>query len=302
MFDVIIVGGSNAGLSAALVLGRSRRRTLVIDHDQPRNAPSPAVHSFFSRDGTPPSELRRIGREQLRPYESVEFAVGEVVAVRRSSSGFDVTLRDGTQHAARKLLLATGVHDELPAIEGLAERWGKSVLHCPYCHGWEVRDHPLAVYGPSEIGVEFALTVRGWSDDVVLCTDGSPSFDDEQRQRLARHNIAIRDERIRRLEGPGDALEQIVFESGEALPRHALFMRAIQRQRSDIADQLGCEMEQPMPGVTTIKVDAMGKTSVPGVYAAGDAATMLQQAIVAAADGAMAAIGLNHELLQEDFA
>ena len=300
MQDAIIIGGSNAGLNAALVLGRARHQVLVFDREQPRNAPSPAAHGFLSRDGTAPDEIRRIGREQLRPYESVTFQIGDVATAQPSDTGFEVRLQDGTVYASRKLLLALGVRDELPAVDGLAERWGKSVFHCPYCHGWEARDQPLAVYLIDPLSVELAIILRGWSDDIVLCTNTN-ELDDMSRERLNRHNVGIREEQILRLEGEGVTLQRIVFDTGDPLERRGLFVRPPQYHQSDIAQQLGCEMEEVVPGITTIKTGMMGHTSVSGVFAAGDASTPMQQAVIAAATGAAAAMGLSHELFQEDF-
>src|SRR5213594_4001133 len=168
-YDVVIVGGGSAGLSAALQLGRSRRRVLVSDTGKTRNAVAHESHGFFTRDGATPAELVRIGREQLRPYETVELCSVGVKSAKAHSKGFEITLDDETRIACRKLLLATGVVDEMPEIEGFKELWGKSIFHCPYCHGWEVRDQPLALFG----GIELAELLKGWSDDLVLCTDGA---------------------------------------------------------------------------------------------------------------------------------
>lgn len=301
MFDVIIIGGSNAGLSAALVLGRSRRRVLLIDDRQPRNQPSAAVHSFFTRDGTPPHELIAIGIEQLRPYTTVQLRQARAIDAQIVPDGFEIMLHDGKCYVARKLLFATGVRDILPPIDGVADLWGRGVFHCPYCHGWEVRDQPLAVYGNGTIGLEFALFVRGWSDDVVLCTGGPAAISAEECQRLARNNIAVREERIERVEGHDGVLDRIVFATGESLDRQALFLRTQQQQRCDLPIKLGCELVGSEPFPALLRVDQMGHSTVPGVYVAGDAATFIQQAIMAAATGATAASAINRALLQEDF-
>lgn len=302
MLDVIIVGGSNAGLSAALVLGRARRRVLLLDSGQTRNAPSPEVHSFLSRDGTPPAELRRIAREQLRLYTTVSLQSEAVCSARQESKGFSVTTASGVTHHARVLLLATGVCDELPPIPGLAERWGTQVLHCPYCHGWEVRERPLAVLANAPWAAQYALTIRGWSDDVTLLTDGLATLADDERARLARHGVGVDERPLAALvDGPAGLL-RIQFADGGAREYAALFFRPQQRQASDLARQLGCAFTAPIPEVELIQVDAMGQTTVPGIYAAGDATNMLQQAIVAASDGLVAAGAINHALLAEDFA
>ncbi|HYU31461.1 MAG TPA: NAD(P)/FAD-dependent oxidoreductase, partial [Thermoanaerobaculia bacterium] len=261
---------------------------------KPRNAPSPASHSYFTRDGSPSSELLRIGREQLRPY-GVEVLDAEVVDAFQDGEAFTVVLGDGSRRSARRLLLATGVVDPLPEIEGLREMWGTSVLHCAYCHGWEVRDRPLAVYANGGSAAEIVALVRCLSRDVVLCTDGPADLGDH-REVLDRAGIPIREEPVVRLEGKEGHLERIVFASSPDLPRHALFLPTLPRQHSDLAERLGCELT--VYGL--VKVDAAGLTTVPGVYAAGDLALRRHQVVVASADGAIAGITINHELAWED--
>ncbi|MBC8161518.1 MAG: NAD(P)/FAD-dependent oxidoreductase [Roseiflexaceae bacterium] len=302
LFDVLIIGGSNAGLSAALVLGRARRQVLLLDHSQPRNAPSPGVHNFLTRDGTTPAALRRIAHEQLTPYTTVSVQPGEVTNAGRDDRGFRVSTRTGETHHARALLLATGVVDQLPPIPGLAARWGTQVVHCPYCHGWEVRERPLAVLVNGPGASEYALTIRGWSDDLVLLTNGSATFDDSERKRLVCHNVQIDERAISRLDDGAEDMVRVRFADGDTRDYAAIFHGPPQRQASDLARQLGCEVHAPRPGTEIIRVDAMGQTTVPGVYAAGDAATIMQQAIVAASTGLIAASMLNRELLQQDVA
>ena len=291
-YDVVIVGGGSAGLSAALLLGRSRRRVLVSDTGKTRNAVAQESHGFFTRDGTSPAELVRIGREQLRPYETVELYSAGVKAAKAQSKGFEIKLDDETRIACRKLLLASGVVDEMPEIEGFKELWGKSIFNCPYCHGWEVRDQPLALYG----GIELAELLKGWSDDLVLCTDGATLSEDESRL-LSKNNIAIREERIVRVEEKNGQLENIVFANGETLARKAIFIRPKQQQHSALAKQLGCEFSDS----GTVKVDDFGQTSVPGVYAGGDMINPMQHISFAVSRGALAAVGMDRALRQEDF-
>ena len=293
--DVVVIGGGPAGLSAALVLGRARRHTLLLDAGAGRNAPAAEAHGVFTRDGTPPAELRQIGRDQLAPY-GVEVRAVEAVEARRVDGGFEVVLTGGEVVSTRKLLLATGLTDDLPPIEGFAERWGRSVVDCPFCHGWEVRDEPVAVLARGEIAVEYTPLIRNWSRDLVLCTDGDAQLDVEQRRRLEWLEIPIREERIARLEGQDGALERIVFADGGALPRRAIFVRTALRQRSDLPERLGCALTD----AGRILVDERGRTSVPGVAAAGDAASRSTSVINAAAGGALAAASLTHELAAED--
>jgi thioredoxin reductase len=291
----MIVGGGVAGLSAALVLGRSRRRTLVIDAGEPRNAPSPGVHSFFSRDGMLPSDLLRVGREQLAPYDSVQVRRGRVSTTERVGDGFRVHLDDGGVVAVRRVVLALGVVDELPEIEGLRERWGHGVFHCPYCHGWEMRDQPLAVLGNGAEGVRLARLATGWTRDVVLCTNGPAAFGDEARALLNRCGIAVREERIARIAGEGKGVSGVVFEGGEVLPRAGVLVRPPFRLRSDLPAALGCALTEQ--GV--IRTDEDGRTTVPGVFAVGDCASLVQQVAAAVGQAARAAVALNNELILE---
>ncbi len=294
--DVIIVGAGPAGLSAALVLGRCRRRVLICDTGNPRNAASRGLHLFLTRDGLPPAKFLEIARDELRPYQSVELREVKVTDAASVAGGFEVTLENGKRITSRKLLLATGVADKLPQIEGLVDFYGRSVFHCPYCDGWELRDQPLAVYGQGENGAGLALELTLWSRDLVLCTDGPSELTEQDLERLDRHGIAVREEKIRRLEGQDGDLDQIVFESGETIAAHGMFFSTGHKQASDLATQLGCEFtEQGCVATGEYEV-----TSVPGVYAAGDASRLAQFVIVAASEGAQAAVAINKELMQED--
>jgi thioredoxin reductase len=296
MFDVIIVGAGPAGLNAALILGRCGRSVLVCDSGQYRNAASHALHGFLTRDGIKPSELLGIGREELSVYETVELRAMEVIEARRLLNHFELTLANGELVSARRLLLATGVVDDLPQIEGLTEYYGKSVFHCPYCDGWEMRDQPLAVYGHGENGSGLALELTLWSRDVVLCTDGPSQLTVEDSNRLTRHNILIFEDRIERLEGSDGELKNIVFAKGEKLARRGIFFSTSQTLRSDLAKKLGCELTED----GCIETGEYETTNVPGLYVAGDASRLVQFAIVAAAEGAQAAVAINKELMKED--
>jgi thioredoxin reductase len=297
MYDVIIVGAGPAGLSAALMLGRSRRRVLVCDTGKPRNAASLAIHGFLSRDGIPPCDLLRIGREQLRQYDTVEVRDIEVSVAECRDSRFHVTLADGSTLSSRKLLIATGVVDNLPDLPGFQQLYGRSVFHCPYCDGWEVRDQPLAIYGRGDRGIGLALELTGWSRDLVLCTDGPSEIAADDLARLDRLGIPVREDRVVRLEG-GDCLERIVFATGEPLARRALFFTTGQTQQSQLARRLGCRLNEKGT-VLTGKYEA---THLPGLFVAGDASRAVQWVVVAAAEGAEAAFAINTDLLKEDLA
>ena len=295
--DVVIVGAGPAGLSAALMLGRCRRSVLVVDHGKNRNAASHALHGFLTRDGTPPAEFLRLAREELAPYATVELRSGEVVAAECRSGSFYVTLASGEEVQSRKLLLATGVVDNLPDIPGFSDLYGRSVFHCPYCDGWELCDQPLAIYGRGDRGAGLALELAAWSRDLVLCTDGPSEIDVEPLERLKRHGIVVREERVVRLEGNGDGiLQQLVFETGEPLPRRALFFTTGQYQRSDLLMRLGCEFNEK----GTVRTGKYESTHLPGLFVAGDASRAVQWVIVAAAEGAEAAFAINTDLLRED--
>ena len=294
--DVIIVGAGPAGLSAALVLGRACRRVRVFDHNRPRNRFSSAIHGFLTRDGVAPAEFRRLAREELARYDTVRIESAEVITARRlAAGGFCVTLQDGRQCASRRLLLATGVVDNVPTVPGLAELYGTSVFHCPYCDGWELRGQPLAVYGCNKRGYGLSLELTGWTSDVVLCSDGSSELEAADLATLARNGIAVREERIARLEGRDGKLERIVFTTGESIDRRALFFTTGQTQSSDLARALGCEFNEK----GSVRTGPYESTTVPGLYVAGDASRAVQWVVVAAAEGAEAAYAINQDFIRE---
>jgi thioredoxin reductase len=297
MFDVIIAGGGPAGLQAALVLARARRRVLLCDSDQPRNTVTGAVHGFISRDGLDPTELRRIATEELRRYPTVELRAVAIAAARPERDSFAVTLADGEQERARKLILTTGVIDQLPPIAGLDTLWGTAAFHCEYCDGYELRDQGLALLDSGATAALQALVLRDWSTDVVLCTNGPSELTAEDRARLAAGGIAVREEPITRLEPTGEGV-RIAFGDKGSLDRRAVFTRPRTHQRSDLAAQLGCNALED----GSIEINDFGQTTVPGVYAAGDMAkrpTMpfpAAQAVHAASAGGIAAVGTHREL------
>ena len=296
MYDVVIVGAGPAGLSAALVLGRCLRTVLVCDNGHPRNGASHGIHGYLTRDGIHPREFLRIAREQLRPYETVEIRDVTVASAECVDDRFHTTLEDGTVVESRKLLIATGVRDKLPEVEGIRELYGRSVFHCPYCDGWEMRHQPLAVYGNSEKGYGLALELTAWSRDILLCSDGPAEIDDEKRQRLARNGITLREDRIVRLEGRDGVLERIVFESGAPADRRALFFTTGQYQHSPLAIQLGCEFTDK----GTVRTGTYESTHLHGLYVCGDASRAVQWVVVAASEGAEAAFAINTDLIKED--
>lgn len=252
------------------------------------------MHGFLSRDGIAPYEFLRIGREQLTAYPDIEFRTATVDAIERRDRHFAVRIDDGTDVLTRMVLLATGVVDELPEIPGLADFYGVSVHHCPYCDGWEHRDEPIAVFGRARAAAEMAQEMLGWTRDIVVCTHGEP-LGGEDAELLRKIRVPVRDQAIRELRGSAGVLEEIVFEDGSTIARKALFFSTAQHQQTELAQGLGCTQDSDR----LIECHDGVRTSVPGVFAAGNTSTGLQLAIVAAAEGAKAAWAINQALLAE---
>jgi thioredoxin reductase len=265
-YDAVIVGGGPAGLSAALVLGRARKRVLVVDDDRPANAVSQGVGGLLGHDRVKPADLRESGRRQLEEYPNVELRPGAAEDADRIGDVFLVRLTDGTHVRAQAIVLAHGLRYDPPPLPGIEPLWGQSVFHCAFCDGWEVRDRPLAFHGSGPAAVRSALVLAGWSNDVVLCTDGAP---DPGGELLAAEGVRVRTEPIARLVGDGGLLTQIEFAHGPAERREALFVNTRRDQPNRLATALGCELT----AAATVVTDADGRTNVAGVYAAGDAAT-----------------------------
>lgn len=294
MFDVVVVGGGPAGLSAALMLGRCRRRVLICDLGQPRNRRSHALHGYLTRDGIAPADLNAHGRAELAAY-GVEFRSVGVHQVTCCTGGFRLTLAGGAEEQCRFLLLATGVIDDLPMIAGIEECYGRSVFHCPYCDGWEWRDRRFAVMGLARDGTGMAIALKTWSSDIVLCTNGG-RIDRGPRARLERNGVAVRTERIAALEHEDGALRAVAFAGGEPLPRDVLFFTGGQHPQSDLAMRLGCQLTSR----GTVKTGTLSQTNVPGVFVAGDASRDAQFVVVAAAEGVKAAVAINEALQQRE--
>lgn len=279
-YDVVVVGGGAAGLNAALVLGRSRRSVLVVDAGEPRNARADHVHNYLGREGTSPADLLSIGREEVRRY-GVEVRPGRVTSASRVGERFSIGLADGSSVLTRRLVLATGVVDELPDVPGLAERFGRDVLHCPYCHGWEVADQPLGIVGTGPDCVHKALLFRQWSDDVVLLLNGQPAPHGEDAERLAARGIAVVPGEINRVLVDDDALSGVELVGGEVVSRSALVVTTV-------------------PTADTSLLDSVGGPEAPGVKVVGNAAAPYAGVIASAADGMMAGTMVNADLVLED--
>jgi thioredoxin reductase len=268
VLDAVIVGGGPAGLSAALVLGRARRRVLVLDTGRPANSVSNGIGGLLAQGGVAPADLRRAGREQLADHPNVEVRDGAVLDAEPLDKGLAVALDDGPPVSTRALVLAHGLRYDPPPLPGIRPLWGHSVFHCPFCDGWEVRDRPLAVHGNGPEAARTALVVSGWSSDVVLCTDG-PSRLNGERAALEHGGVRVREELITELTGRDGRLQRIRFAGGADERREALFVRTHRDQPNGLASALGCGLNEG----GTIATDVDGRTDVPGVYAAGDAAT-----------------------------
>jgi thioredoxin reductase len=301
-WDCVIVGGGAAGLSAGLVLGRARRRTLLVDAGQQSNRAAHGIGGLLGHDGRAPGELYKAGRQEISAYPSVELRTGEVVAGQRTGDVFELELSDGRHERARTVLLATGVEYRPPALPGLAELWGRSVFHCPFCHGWEVRDQPLAVLVNGKRAVQPSLLLTAWSDDVVLLTGGPADLDDDTRSRLAAAHIPIDERPIAELASTDGELEAIVFTDGTRLARTGLLVATTLHQRSQLVEQLGVGFGEPGPAAASpIAVDALCRTTVPGVFAAGDdTSAQMTQVASAIALGSLAATSIVQSLLAED--
>jgi thioredoxin reductase len=293
--DVLVIGGGPAGLNAALVLTRARRRVLVVDGDRPRNAPAAHLQGFLSRDGTPPAELLALGRAEVTGYGG-EIVDGTVTAIE---PGFRAHLADGTTAHARTVLITTGLTDELPPIDGLRERWGRDVLHCPYCHGYEVRDRPLGVLATGPTAVQKALLVRQWSDDVTLFLHEIEDLPAEDRGRLAARGVRVAVGEVAGLVVEHDRMTGVRLATGAVVPREALFVTPGFRSNDGLPAALGVDVEEGPLG-TWVAVDAAGRTSVDGVWAAGNVADPMAQVITAAAAGARAAADINGALVTAD--
>lgn len=303
-YDVVIVGGGAAGLSGALALSRARRSVLVIDAGAPRNAPAGHIHNYLGRESTPPAELLGIGRGEVASYGG-EVATGTVTSAETAEDdGFRVTLADGRSVSARRLLVTTGLVDELPDIPGVAERWGRDVLHCPYCHGWEVRDQPIGVLASSPFSVHQALMWRQWTDKVTLFLNDAIEPTGEEYEQLAARDISVVDGKLSGLTVAEDRLTGVQLHSGEEFACAAVVVAPVFTARADVLTTLGLEpVEQQMGGHvvgTYIASDAMGATTIPGVWVAGNVADLKGQVIASGAAGLNAAAAVNADLIAED--
>jgi len=295
-YDAVVIGGSFAGLSAAMQLARARRKVLVLDAGKPRNRFAPASHGFLGQDGRSPKEIMETGRRQLLAYPTVEFQHAEATNAAQEDGAFSVSFGDGGMVRAKRLVLATGLVDHLPDVPGMQELWGVGVNQCPYCHGYEVADRKFAVFGISAGSVHQALLVSDWSDDVTLLTNGGDWLTPEHRDMLTLRGVKVDETPLLRLIADGRELGAVEFRDGRCIPYGALFTGTRASFASPLAEQLGCEIEQA-PFGPVVKTDAMKETTVPGVFAAGDAASPMYNATLASASGVLAGVAAHQSLL-----
>jgi thioredoxin reductase len=307
-YEVLVVGGGAAGLSAGLVLGRARRRTLVVDAGEPRNAPAAHMQGYLSRDGMPPAELLAVGREEIARYGTVELVRDRVVELTRDGEdgdgaplGFTAVLAGGRTVRARRVVVATGLKDELPPVPGVAERWGRDVIHCPYCHGWEVRDEAFGVLATSPMSVHQALLVSHWSKDTTLFlhTVTEADLSDDDLRRLAAAGVDVVPGGVAELVVEDDRITGVRLADGTVHARSVVFVAPRMVPRTGLLEKLGAELRETPMGSCPV-VDETGRTTVPGVWAAGNATLVAQQVINAASTGYTAAAAVNNELVFED--
>lgn len=296
-FEVIIVGGSYSGLSAALSLGRALRKVLIIDSGQPCNRQTPHSHNFLTQDGKTPAEISAIARQQAAQYPTVQFYDGLAVSGTKRENGFEITTQAGEVFTGRKLLFATGVKDIMPDIEGFAECWGISVLHCPYCHGYEVKGEKTAVIANGTLGFEYTKMITQWTKQLTLLTDGPAELEKEQAYKLAKNGVKIIETEIANIEHENGYVKQMVLNDGTKLPVNAVYAKPAHAQSCDIPITLGCEMTEH----GYIKADMSQKTSVHGVYASGDNSQFIRSLSIAISAGTLAGTAINRELVGEDF-
>ncbi|OIN60338.1 NAD(P)/FAD-dependent oxidoreductase [Arsenicibacter rosenii] len=297
-YDAAIIGGSFAGLSAALVLGRSMRHAVVIDAGKPCNRQTPASHNFLTHDGRPPGEILAEARRNVQRYPTVDLVAGTVITAAQTTGGFTLTTQAGEQLTARKLLLATGVADQMPPIPGFAECWGRSVLHCPFCHGYEVRNEPIGLLANGEMAHELARLIEQWSPNLTLFTNGPSTLTADQLADVRQLGIPVIEDEVQAILHQDGFMQAVQLADNRTVALTALFSRVPFTHHTDLADQLGCAYSE----TGHIAVDGMGQTNVAGVFAAGDCTTVMRQVAMAVAAGSKAGVAVNRVLRQDELA
>lgn len=297
VFDVIIIGGSYSGLAAGMALGRALRQVLIIDSGEPCNRQTPHSHNFITQDGKAPKEIAMLARQQVERYDTVRFFNGLATSGVRLESGFEIRVASGEAFRAKKLVFATGIRDIMPDIDGFGECWGISVLHCPYCHGYEVRGETTGILGNGEYAFEFSMLISNWTKDLTLLTNGSSTLTAEQREKLKKRHIRIIEKEIDRLEQVHGHLQNVIFRDGTKHFVRAMYARCPFEQHCRIPEALGCELTED----GYIKINAFQATSVPGIFACGDNTTRVRSVANAVAMGTAAGAMVNREIILEEF-
>jgi thioredoxin reductase len=296
-FDVIIVGGSYAGLAAGMALGRALKNVLIIDSGKPCNRQTPHSHNFITQDGKRPQDIAALAKQQVECYETVRFFDGLAIKGRKTEKGFEIQTESGEKFRAKKLVFATGIRDILQSIDGYAECWGISILHCPYCHGYEVRNQRTGILGNGEYGVEFATLISNWTEELAIFTNGTSTLTVEQTAKIASHNIKVVEKEIEKLEHTNGHLQKIIFKDGTTSSIKALYARNAFEQHCTIPQSLGCELTDD----GYIKTDTFQKTTVHGVFACGDNSAPMRVVANAVAAGTTAGMMVNKEIIFEEF-
>ena len=296
-FDVIIIGGSYSGLAAAMALGRALRKVLIIDSGKPCNASTPHSHNFLTQDGKTPSEIATLAKQQVQKYSSIAFFNGLSTHGRKTKNGFEIMVASGETFYADKLIFATGIKDIMGDMDGFAACWGISVLHCPYCHGYEVRNEKTGILGNGENAFELSKLISNWTNDLTLFTNGTSTFTEEQRQKLQQHHIKISEQEIERLEHSNGYIQHVTFKDGTKHFVQAIYAPAPFEQHCKIPGTMGCELTDE----GYIKIDAFHKTTVDGIFACGDNVTRVRTVANAVAMGTTTGIMVNKEIILERF-
>lgn len=296
-FDVIIVGGSYAGLSAAMALGRALRKVLVIDSGLPCNRSTPHSHNFITHDGEKPSRISKKARGQVEKYDTVSFLSDLAIEGEQTENGFFITTQSGETFAAKKLIFAAGVKDFMPDIQGFAACWGISVIHCPYCHGYEVKGERTGILANGDNAFHYAQLIRNWTQDLTIFTNGPSTLSQEQAERIARHNIPVIEKEISSLKHQGGSLQQVIFRDGSTFDLKAIYSRPAYEQHCKIPEALGCELTE----MGLLKVDMFQKTTVENVFACGDSASPLRSVANAVSAGNMVGAVVNNTMTMEEF-
>lgn len=296
-FDVIIVGGSYSGLAAGMALGRALRQVLIIDSGKPCNRQTPYSHNFITQDGKTPAEIAKLARQQVERYDTVRFFNGLAIKGTKTENNFKILVTSGETFSAKKLIFATGIKDIMADVDGYAECWGISVLHCPYCHGYEVRNEKTGILGNGEYGFEFSNLISNWTKDLTLFTNGKSSLTAEQTAKMEKHNIKIVEKEIAKLAHSNGYLQNIIFKDGSTSSVKAIYARSPFEQHCTIPETLGCELTDQ----GYIKIDPFQKTTVHGIFASGDNVSRMRTVANAVAMGTTAGMMSNKEIIEEEF-